>query len=228
MKPSKKHIIKTCIITVFSILVLFTLSALFIFWHVSNVGSKSIYSKADVPKSDAIIVLGAYVFPNGQVSEMLADRLDTGIALFEAGKAPKIVVSGDHGHVTYDEVNAMRKYLQARGIKREDIFMDHAGFNTYDSLYRARDIFLIKKAIIVTQKFHLVRALYISKELGLEAYGVTSDNHVYPGILLNNIREIGSRMKAFLQAGVFKPKPKFLGKVIPITGDGSLTDDGKS
>jgi len=224
---SKRRTIKIIITTILSICLLFTLVSLFIFWYVSDVGSKSIYSKSSVPKADAIIVLGAYVFPNGTVSEMLADRLDTGIELFKAGKAPKIVVSGDHGRNSYDEVNAMRKYLQDHGIKREVIFMDHAGFNTYDSIYRARDIFQIKKAIIVTQKFHLVRALYIARELKLEAYGVTSDNHVYPGIMMNNIREIGARLKAFLQAGIFKPKPTLLGNVIPITGDGSLTDDFK-
>lgn len=105
--------------------------------------------------------------------------------------------------------------------------MDHAGFNTYDSMYRARDIFRVKKVIIVTQAFHLKRALYIAHNLGVSAYGVTSDNHIYQGMSYYNLREIGSRFKAFLQAGIFHPKPKYLGEVIPVSGNGILTDDGK-
>lgn len=195
--------------------------------HVVNNGKKYIRNGKDVPKADAIIILGAYVFPDGVVSEMLADRLKVGLELFNAGKAPKIIVSGDHGKTSYDEVNTMRKYLEDRGVKRKDIFMDHAGFNTYDSMYRVRDIFLVKKAIVVTQDFHLTRALYIADKLGLEAFGVSSDIHIYPGVIYNYTREIGSRIKAFLQVSVFHSKPKYLGNEIPISGNGNLTDDGK-
>jgi SanA protein len=180
-----------------------------------------------VPVAEAVIVPGAYVFPDGRVSEMLADRLDAGYMLYRAGKARKIIVSGDHGRTTYDEVNSMRKYLQAKGVPREDIFMDHAGFDTYDSIYRARDVFQVKKAIIVTQRYHLLRAVYIARMLGIEAHGVTSDAHNYPRMMYYNLREIAARVKAFLQAGVMHPDPKYLGKAIPISGSGVLTDDGK-
>lgn len=202
-------------------------SLFFINRHVINKGSGFVRDAQNVPEADAVIVLGAYVFPDGKLSDMLADRVKVGLELYRKGKAPKIIVSGDHGRVEYDEVNSMRKYLQDNGVKREDIFMDHAGFNTYDSLYRARDIFLVKKAIIVTQEFHLIRALYIADKLGLEAYGVKSDVRTYPGIAYNYTREVGSRTKAFLQAGIFRPKPKFLGDTIPMSGDGIMTDDGK-
>lgn len=223
----KKRIKKLCL-AVFLFGALCALILLAVDWHIDRTGSKFIVEKKDVQAADAIIVLGAYVFPDGKVSEMLEDRLNVGLELYNAGKAPKIIVSGDHGQLTYDEVNNMRKYLQDKGVKREDIFMDHAGFCTYDSLYRARDVFVVKKAIIVTQEYHLKRALYIADKLGLEATGVSSDMHVYPGMKYYRIREIPARFKAFLQASVFHSKPKYLGKTIPVSGNGLLTDDGKS
>lgn len=181
---------------------------------------------SDSPEADAILVLGAYVFPNDNVSLMLRDRLTTGYELYEKRKANKIIVSGDHGRKDYDEVNAMKKFLKEKGVPIEDIFMDHAGFSTYESLYRARDIFQVNKVIIVTQKYHLMRALFIAREMGLEAYGVASDLHVYHGVMLRNeIREIAARNKDFLTAKVIKPKPKYLGEIIPVTGDGRVTDD---
>ncbi len=200
---------------------------LYIDYHVGSEGAKQLYTPADIPEADAIIVFGAYVFPDGRVSDMLADRLNYGYELYKAGKAPKIVVSGDHGTTTYDEVNGMRKYLQSKGVPREDIFMDHAGFDTYNSLYRARDVFLIKKAILVSQEFHVVRALYIANKLGIEAFGVASDSYVYPGMKYYRSREVGARFKAFVQSAILKPKPVFLGETIPVWKSGELTDDGK-
>ena len=211
-------------------IILIVLSGLGLFFtnlHIRSVGSRYVMKPEDLPQVDAIIVLGAYVSPSGRISDMLADRLAVGLELYKGEKAPKIVVSGDHGRTTYDEVNGMRKYLQARGVPREDIFMDHAGFDTYDSLYRARDVFTIKKAVVVTQQYHLLRALYIARVLGIEAYGVPSDKHVYPGMAYYQAREIAARAKAFLQVDIFKPKPKYLGNIIPISGNGILTDDGK-
>jgi len=201
---------------------------LLIDFYIEKTGNKYLMEPEDVPQVDAIIVLGAYVFPDGTVSEMLADRLDVGLKLYNANKSTRIVVSGDHGRKEYDEVNAMREYLQSKGVPREAIFMDHAGFDTYNSLYRARDIFQIKKAILVSQGYHLKRALYISRKLGIEGYGVPSDKYEYPGMKYYRIREVGARFKAFLQAGIFKPEPKYLGETIPIWKSGELTDDGKS
>lgn len=197
-------------------------------YQVINIGGKYIRNENNVPKSDAIVILGAYVFPDGKPSDMLKDRLDLGLKLYKSGKAPRIIVSGDHGTTAYDEVNMMRSYLQTKGVKREAIFMDHAGFDTYDTMYRAKNIFLVKKAIIVTQDFHLTRALYIANNLGLESYGVSSDLRKYHGITYNYAREIASRIKAFLQVSVFHSKPKCLGKKIPIYGNGVVTDNGKT
>lgn len=216
-------------VMIFLLLTMFfsAVTILLIDYYVSSQGAKYLSSLTEVPQADAIIVFGAYVFPDGTVSQMLADRLDYAYKLYRANKAAKIVVSGDHGSKTYDEVNAMRKYLQSKGVPREDIFMDHAGFSTYDTLYRARDVFVIKKAILVSQEYHVVRALYIANKLGIEGYGVASDTYVYPGMKYYRVRELGARCKAFLQAGILKPEPKYLGDTIPIWKSGVLTDDGK-
>jgi vancomycin permeability regulator SanA len=197
-------------------------------YYVSKTGQKYLYEYEEVPEADAIIVLGAYVFPDGRVSDMLADRLNYGYKLFDNNKSNRIIVSGDNGQVGYDEVNGMRQFLQSKGVPRENIFMDHAGFSTYDTLYRARDVFHVKKAIIVSQEYHLRRALYIAKKLGIEAYGVSSDTYIYPGMKYYRLMEVGARFKAFLQTEILKSKPKYLGDAIPIWKNGELTDDGKS
>lgn len=194
--------------------------------YVQKVGTEYITEAPCAPEADAILILGARVYADGNVSLMLNDRLTTGYELYEAGKAKKIIVSGDHGRKEYDEVNAMKDFLKGKNVPAEDIFMDHAGFSTYESLYRARDIFQVKKLIVVTQEYHLMRALFIARELGLEAYGVASDKHIYYNVMLRSeLREIAARNKDFLTAKIIKPLPKYLGDVIPVTGDGRVTDD---
>jgi len=173
---------------------------------------------------DCILVLGCGVYANGQPSAMLADRLKRSIALYEEGAAPKLLMSGDHGQATYDEVNVMKQYALDAGVPSADVFMDHAGFSTYESLYRAKDIFGVKKMIIVTQKYHLHRALYIANALGLEAYGVSADYRSYSGQFVRDIREILARNKDFVTS-ITKPKPTFLGEAIPVYGDGNITND---
>lgn len=182
-------------------------------------------SVEEAEEADAILILGAYVHPSGQVSRMLKDRLDFGYMLYVSGKAPKIIVSGDHGSKSYNEVKAMCAYLEQLGVPPEDIFMDHAGFNTYDSMYRMKAIFLVEKAIVVSQAYHAVRAAYIAEQLDIEVQSVASDTYVYEKMLNYRIREVGARVKAVLMAGVFKPNPTFLGEVIPITGSGLKTRD---
>lgn len=179
----------------------------------------------DAPTADSILVLGARVYGEDRVSPMLHDRLEGGLALYRAGKAPKIIVSGDHGTVHYDEVNAMKKFLVDRGVPPEDIFMDHAGFSTYESVYRAREIFRTEKLIIVTQGYHLSRAVYAARALGIDAYGVASDPRRYFGAERFEAREKLARVKDFLLVHVTKPKPTYLGEPFPITGDGRLTHD---
>ncbi|HUS89530.1 MAG TPA: ElyC/SanA/YdcF family protein [Desulfosporosinus sp.] len=208
------------------ILLVLTVSILVIDKYVEEKGKEFIMRPKDVPKADAILVLGAYVTPDGTVSPMLNDRLTVAQELYQKGIAEKLIVSGDHGRKDYDEVNTMKKFLMDRGISDQDIFMDHAGFSTYESLYRARDIFQVKKIIIVTQEYHLMRAVFIARELGIEAYGVASDLHNYGTVMAQyEVREIAARNKDFLMAKIVKPKPTFLGKAIPVFGDGRATDD---
>lgn len=201
-------------------------SILLIDQYVQRTGSKYIIRPDEVPKTDAILVLGAYVFPDGTVSFMLNDRLTEACELYKRGKAEKILVSGDHGRKDYDEVNSMKNFLKDKNIPENDVFMDHAGFNTYESIYRARDIFQVKKVIIVTQEYHLMRAEFIARELGLEAYGIASDQHNYGEVMTTyRLREVAARNKDFFMARFLKPQPTFLGETISVTGDGRATDD---
>ncbi|MFQ7401829.1 MAG: vancomycin high temperature exclusion protein, partial [Neglectibacter sp.] len=156
---------------------------------------------------------------------MLHDRLQQGVALYQKEAAPKLLVSGDHGREEYDEVNAMKRFAEEQGVPSEDVFMDHAGFSTYESVYRARDIFQVRRMVIVTQEYHLSRALYIAKRLGIEAWGVPADPRTYSGQTARDLREILARDKDFLTC-ILKPKPTYLGKAIPVNGNGNLTNDG--
>jgi len=173
--------------------------------------------------ADCILVLGCGVRPNGDPSLMLQDRLQTGLALYEAGAAPKLLMSGDHSRTDYDEVNAMKDYATARGVPSQDVFMDHAGFSTYESMYRARDVFLAKKVVIVSQQYHLYRAVYNARQLGLDAWGVAAEDIAYLGQFMRDIREILARNKDFFYC-LFQPEPTFLGETIPVSGDGNLSN----
>ena len=195
--------------------------------YVVQATAKQILSPVDAAELedvDCILVLGCGVYANGQPSAMLEDRLKQGISLFQEGASPKMLMSGDHGQKDYDEVNVMKQYAIDQGVASANIFMDHAGFSTYESIYRARDVFQAKKIIIVTQKYHLHRALHIANSLGLEAYGVSADYRHYAGQLSRDIREILARNKDFLTS-LFQPKPTYLGETIPVFGNGDLTND---
>ena len=174
---------------------------------------------------DCIIILGAGVWGD-KPSPILEDRLLDGIKLYQNNVSDKIIMSGDHGRESYDEVNIMKNYAIEKGIPSENIFMDHAGFSTYESIYRARDIFKAKKIVIVTQKYHLYRALYAANCLGLEAYGVGADPRQYSGATFRELREILARDKDFIKC-IFKPKPTYLGDTIPVSGNGDVTNDDK-
>jgi vancomycin permeability regulator SanA len=173
---------------------------------------------------DAIIVLGAAMYNSGP-SLMLRDRLDAAISLYEIGVSDRILVSGDHGQDDYNEVEGMRTYLLAAGIPDMHIFMDHAGFDTYSSMYRAKDIFLIDTAIISTQEFHLYRAVYLARRLGIDASGVICDKHDYLFMGKNELRESFARVKACFQAELLHSQPRYLGDPIDIHGSGINTHD---
>lgn len=172
--------------------------------------------------ANCIMVLGCGVDDDGNPKLLLRDRLSCGVDLYKADAAPKLLMTGDHGRVTYDEVNAMKNYAMEYGILSDDVFMDHAGFSTYESMYRARDVFAVDSLVIVTQEYHLYRAVYIARSLGLEAYGVACDPGEYYHAYYLEAREILARCKDALYC-LFQPEPTFLGEVIDISGDGDLT-----
>lgn len=172
---------------------------------------------------DCILILGAGIRGN-QPSHMLADRLEEGIALYKSHASNKIIMSGDHGQANHNEVGVMKSFAINAGVPSEDIFMDHAGFSTYESMYRAKHIFSVSKIIVVTQDYHLSRALYIARALGLDAYGVSAKSPQYTGQAYRNFREILARNKDFFYC-LFSPDPQFLGEAIPISGNGNLTND---
>lgn len=197
--------------------------------RVIQVSNENIISveKASSIKADCILVLGAGVLGNSRPSNMLEDRLLKSIVLYKAGISNRLLMSGDHGRDNYNEVKVMKNFAIAAGVPSENIFMDHAGFSTYESMYRAKSIFKAKKVIIVTQRYHLYRAVYIARKLGMEAYGVASDQRVYAGQSYRDVREVLARIKDFLNC-IITPEPKYLGEEIPITGDGDVTNIEKN
>ncbi len=172
--------------------------------------------------AQAAIVLGALVYADGRMSPMLADRVTDGLDLYRSGAVDSIIVSGDHRSWAYNEVFAMRDALIRGGVPPERIFTDHAGFDTWSTMRRAREVFGVDSAIVVTQGFHLPRALYLARAAGLDAHGVASDLHDYGTKGRDSaVREIAARVKGFGSATV-KP-PVLLGPSIPITGDGRVS-----
>lgn len=171
-----------------------------------------------VPETQVALILGAKVIPGIGMSPMLKDRVITALELYEKGKVQRFLVSGDHGTKDYDEVNIIKEYLLEQGVPSEDIFLDHAGFDTYDSLFRAEYIFKVESLTAITQNFHLSRAVYLGRSLGINAYGFSADRQLYAGIRYNESREKIAKVKAFFDI-FFHSKPRYLGEPIPITGD---------
>lgn len=180
---------------------------------------------SELPSVDCVLVPGALVYGDEQLSDVLRDRMDTAIAIWQAGKADRLLLSGDHGRKDYDEVNAMMDYAIEQGVPREAIFLDHAGFSTYESMYRARDVFCVESVIIVSQQVNLSRAVYDARKLGLCAYGVNSDTHVYGNERWQALRETAACVKDFFYVNVLLPEPRYLGDAIPIWGDSAFTHD---
>ena len=169
------------------------------------------------------VILGAGV-RNGKPTPMLKDRLLTGIELYKSGAVKKLIMSGDHGSEDYDEVNIIKSFAVDNGVPDEDIFMDHAGFSTYETVYRAKEIFEADNIIIVSQEYHLYRALYIAEKLDVKAVGVSADLRTYRGQKMRDLREILARDKDFFNC-IIKPEPTYLGEKIPVSGNGNLTND---
>ena len=178
---------------------------------------------AELSDAYCAVILGAGVREE-KPTPMLRDRLLVGIDLYKSGAVKKLIMSGDHGSADYDEVNIMKSFAVENGIPDSDIFMDHAGFSTYETIYRAREIFEADNIIIVSQKYHLYRALYIAEKLGIKSVGVSADLDTYRGQTKRDLREILARDKDFFKC-IFKPKPTYLGDKIPVSGNGNLTND---
>lgn len=227
-KPLKLLLIAACVVLGLGVLGAAAVLGINL-WVTGSVSCRILTQEqaAFIEDVDCVVVLGCQVRSDGSPSHMLEDRLKRSVALYEAGAAPKLLMSGDHGTVTYDEVNAMKRYALEAGVPSEDVFMDHAGFSTYETVYRAKEIFGADKVIIVTQRYHLYRALYIAQALGIEAYGVAADYRQYSGQFARDLREVLARVKDFGMS-IIKPEPTYLGKVIPISGNGELTHDKNS
>lgn len=190
------------------------------------VGSMTTYivPVATAPSAMVVIVPGASVLRNGTPSDVLEDRLLMAFDVYQSGKVEKFLLSGDHGSVGYDEVNVMRVYLEKLGVPGEDLFLDHAGFDTYDTMYRARYVFGVTDALVATQRFHLPRALYLGRSLGMTVHGVAAERHVYAKDEEFAFRERFANVKAWLDV-LRNAAPTFGGTTFDITGDGTVTWD---
>lgn len=183
-------------------------------WYVEHSSQTYMYTlEENVPQKEAALILGAAVYKNGALTPILYDRAVTALELYRQGKVKKILVSGDNSTLEHNEVIPVSKFLIGQGVPKEAIFLDYAGFDTYDSMYRARDVFKASSLIIVTQHFHMPRSLYIAHNLGIDAVGVDADKRLYGG--QNTLREYFATVKAWLDVS-FHSKPEFLGEPVPI------------
>ncbi len=176
-----------------------------------------IYSAQTVPTMPVALVFGAGLWRDGTPTTVLRDRIATAAQLYFSGKVQKILMSGDNSYLDYNEPGAMQEYALSLGVPKEAIVLDYAGRRTYDTCYRARAIFAVETVILVTQSFHLPRALYICNALGLKAIGVASDQREYRlgSILYWNLRELPATLTALMDVHVLRPIP-ILGQLEPI------------
>lgn len=175
-----------------------------------------VFAVAEAPPRQVALVFGAGVFPDGALSAPLADRVSVAVELYQKGKVRKLLMSGDNSRRTYDESTAMKQYAVSLGVPAEDVVLDYAGFHTYDSCYRAQAVFDIRSAVLVTQRFHLARALFTCTGLGVDAVGVAADQQRYQRALWYRVREELARARAYLQVRLTHPKPRFLGPKIQV------------
>lgn len=184
---------------------------LFLEWRYKEM----IHDVDSAPAAGVVIVFGAGLRGDGFPSDMLRDRLDVAVALYKQGKAQKLLVSGDNRFENYNEPGAMMAYAVRQGVALEDIQPDYGGRRTYDTCYRARHIFQVEKALLVTQKFHLPRALFTCSQLGVKVVGVSADLQPYRRIRWFTIREVGAALQSLADAVQQKPAP-VMGDPIPL------------
>lgn len=221
-KISKKQLLKLLLYFIgISFVIIFILNCYVVLSINNKIIKDDNYKKLE--NIQCIIVLGAGIRKD-KPSPLLQDRLDKAIELYFEGIAPKIIMSGDHGREDHDEVNVMKNYAIEKGVKSEDIFMDHAGFSTYDTMYRAKEVFGVEKAVIVTQKYHIYRSVYIANRLGIDAYGVPAEDIKHQWAIYREFREVLARNKDFFKT-IFKPSSKYTGETIDISLSGDITND---
>jgi vancomycin permeability regulator SanA len=184
-------------------------------FYVKTVTSSHRYTNpTEVPAQRVAIVLGAGVYPDGTPSPMLSDRITAAVELYKLGRVQKLLMTGDNSSDDYDEVTVMQRYATERGVPVEDVTLDYAGFSTYESCDRAKEIFGVEQAVLVTQSFHLPRAVYTCRQLGVDAITLgTPDWESYrpQTIMYYNLREVISTLKALWEVHVTRPLPTFLG-----------------
>lgn len=178
-----------------------------------------------IPARDVAIVPGSLVLKGGRPSRVVEDRLEGALALYRTGKVRKVLVSGDHGRTSYDEVNVMADWLFRHGVPETDVFLDHAGFRTLDTMMRAARIFGVHSAVVCSQRFHLPRSLFLALRSNVDAIGLVVDRNAYPYAMLARAREHLAVAKAVLDSYVLRRGPRFWGPEIPIHGDGRVTQD---
>ncbi|MCH5190621.1 MAG: YdcF family protein [Oscillospiraceae bacterium] len=222
-KPKFKKIFKRTVCILLAVCLLGAVAVTAVNAYVMSYASDYILDMDEVGDYgfDCVMVLGAGLW-DGEPSPMLKERLNFGLQVYDTGCTDRMLMSGDHGQADYDEVNTMKAYAADHGVPPDNVFMDHAGFSTYESMYRARDVFDVEKMVIVTQSYHLYRAVYDARKLGIDAYGVKAEKLKYS--LMNDVREAAARTKDFIWC-IAKPEPTYLGEEIPISASGSLTDD---
>jgi vancomycin permeability regulator SanA len=221
MKLAKALLLIFAVLVVLAVIVVAIINL-----HVKAKTSDRVYVVSTVPRDnyDAALVLGCGVYNNEYPSPLLRERLDAAVELFHEGVVNKLIMSGDHGQDNYNEVAVMKKYAIDEGVPSEAIFMDHAGFSTYESVFRARDIFMADSVLIVSQEYHVYRALYVAEALGLEAYAVSADKTRLRGQTARDLREILARNKDFIFS-IIKPEPTYLGEPISLDQSGDITND---
>lgn len=195
-------------------------------YYVKSATKKHIYySLKKFPKNDVGIIFGAGVKVD-QPSKYLKDRLDAGILLYKSNRINKILLSGDNGSEEYDELTVMKNYCFNHGVDSTKIFIDYAGFDTYSTMYRAKHIFKIKRATLISQEYHLNRAIYIGQELGIKSVGYSANSGEYRGYQYVTFREYGSVFKSFFDV-LRNREPHFLGNPIDINGVSNYSKDDK-
>lgn len=217
--PQKKSKLRIILVIFLSLFLLLCASIFAIHYHVEESSKRDIYTQEQLVEKgkenyQAILILGGGI-RNNRPTPILKERLDTGIFLYKAGLAPKILMSGDNGSIHYDEVSVMRKYALEQGVPSKDIFMDYAGFSTYESMYRAEYIFGISKMVIVTQGYHLYRAIYIARSMDIDVVGASATKNILSGHNARLFREVIAQSKDFFSTKL-KPNPTFFGDRISL------------